>query len=413
VANNNSSNKNNKMDQQPQTQQPTDEELIESLKSLIISRKRPVTVAQLKQDYEMLEGRKIPELKLESLLKFNKSFHYVKPRDGAKEMFDVRYDSRVVVSRAKPPLKVRFNPTVISRSLQNPAVPRNRTIPLNNNHVKNGNGHVPVAQVKPLPKLTMPLSERLKRKGELSPEDIQVANNYFIQDTWFLTAGSNHEKLIKYCQSKSVDAPELKFLNNPFAKNSFACQVTVNGKTYSSYNEFFSSKSEAQEAACKVAVQELKRDEELSRNPLDASNDYDIAQKIWIMIRNSPGGVFFSKIGDLYMETYKLSLPENWNQIVKQFDSQLFNFEANAFGEEIIFAIGDGSVERPVSPVDTTQNIPELAFPWKEKFWNIYVTGAFNPNDVCARLIGSDYSDALDKLLNEIEVSWREIFLNF
>lgn len=400
-------------------QHPTDEALIESLKSLIISRKRPVTVAQLKQDYELLEGRKIPEMKLELLLKFNKTFHFIKPREvGGKEMYDVRFDARTsaaIIGRQKPPQKVRFNPTVMTRPLKNLAVPRNRIVPMpiinsnnnNNNVYKNGNGYqAHVIQMKPLLKLTMPLSERLKRKGELSPEDIKAANDLFKPDSWYLIAGSNYDKLLKYCQSKAIEAPELSFFNNPFAKNSFACQVTVNGKTFSSYNEFFSTKEQAQEAACKVSVQELKREEELSRNPFDASNDFDIAQKIWLMIRNSPGGVFFSKITDLYMDAYKLSLPENWNQLVKQFDGQLFQFETLAFKDEIIFAIGDGTIERPLTPpVDPAQHIPELEFPWNDKFWNVYVTSAFNPNDICARLIGKDYSDSLDRLLNEIEVS--------
>lgn len=96
--------------------------------------------------------------------------------------------------------------------------------------------------MKPLAKLTMPLSERLKRKGELSPEDIKASNNLFAPDSWYLVAGSNYDKLVKYCQSKAVAAPALRFINNPFAKNSYACQVTVNGKTYSSYNEFFTTK---------------------------------------------------------------------------------------------------------------------------------------------------------------------------
>lgn len=154
-------------------------------------------------------------------------------------------------------------------------------------------------------------------------------------------------------------------------------------------------------------MSELKREEELSRNPFDASNDFDIAQKIWLMIRNSPGGAFFSKITDLYMDAYKLSLPENWNQVVKQFDGQLFEFETLAFKDEIIFAIGDGTIERPLTPVDPAQNVPELEFPWKDKLWNVYITSACNPNDLCARLIGKDYSDSLDRLLNEIEVNLK------
>lgn len=120
------------------------------------------------------------------------------------------------------------------------------------------------------------------------------------------------------------------------------------------------------------------------------------------------------------METYKLSLPESWDQVVKQYDGQLFKFETIAFKDEILFAIGDGTIERPLTPIDSTQDIPELNFPWKEKFWNIYITGVFSPNDMCARLIGADYSDALDRLMNEIEMKMmtnkerpNEIKLNF
>lgn len=388
----------------PQQPQPSDEALMESLKSLIMSRMQPMTVAQLQADYEKVEGRKIPELKVQSLLKYNKIFHYIKPLDAKNEArYDVRFDAR----RTTIPKQVRFNSIIVTRSLKNPAVPRNRMPMNNNNHFqKNLNGHsiMTAPIIKPLPKLTMPLSERLKRKGELSPEDIQAAQGVSIPiDSWYLAHGSNLDKLLKYCQAKSIQIPELKFINNPLAKGSFACQVTINGKTYMSYNDFFPTKAEAQEACCKVAVHEIKLEEELSRNPLDASNDYDIAQKIWILIRNSIGGVFFKHIGSMYMETYKLSLPENWNQIVKQFDGQLFNIEMNAFNEEILFATGDGSVERPMTPIE--QTVPELEFPWKDKLWNVYVTAAFSPTDICARLIGTDYSDALDKLLNEIEVN--------
>lgn len=395
---------------------PSDDVLTESVKSLIISRKGPVTIPQLQRDYEELEGRKIPELKLQSILKYNKIFHYIKPVNGQEERYDVRYDVKARMN-ARPPQKLSRKPNqpMTTRSLKNPAVPRNRGPQLmpvaNNNNVyqknfnaPNGNGHV----VKPLPKLTMPLSERLKKKGELSPEDIKAANCVNIPDSWFITTGTNFDKLIKYCNMKKIDKPELKFVNNPLQKgHPFACQITINGKTYMPY-DFVASKAEAQEACSKVAVEELKREEELSQNPIDISNDFDIAQKIWLMIRSSIGGVFFKHISNLYIEAYKLSLPESWCQIVKQFDGQLFKFEMNAFNEEILFSIGDGSIDRPISPLVTTQNIPELIFPWKDKLWNVFIMSAFSPNEICGRLIGSEYSDSLDKLLTDIEVRQKK-----
>lgn len=315
---------------------PSDEALTETIKTLIISRKSPMTVTQLKQDYQELEGKTIPDAKLHSLMKYNAVFHHIQPYNGnAEERFDVRFDVRArMMSRQKSQKKF------IPATMKNPVVPRNRyTVTINNNNVGqndfNGDGPQPLMDLRqklnrkdppaPMPKLTMPLSERLKKRGQLSPEDIQAAN------------------------------------------------------------------------AVKIS--------ELNQNPLDVSSDGEIVKKVWLMIRNSIGGVFVKHITSLFNETYKLSLPENWQQLVKQHESVLFNFETNAFNELIIFAIGDIDMtsSRPVE-IGSSQQIAELIFPWELSLWNVFVTGVISTNDVSARLIGANYSDALDKLLNDIEI---------
>lgn len=402
---------------------PSDESLTETIKTLIITRKCPMTVAQVKHDYEELEGKSISELKLQSLMKFNSVFHFIKPSDDeVEEKFDIRFDVRAkMMNRQKIPNK--FNPALIQRSMKNPVVPRNRyTITINNNN-NNGNhknlnginsdGPQPLVDLRQklnrkdpliMPKLTMPLSERLKRRGELSPQDIEAANAVQTSDLWHASGGS-YDKLLKFCQQQKIDPPEIKILDNPLTKGSYKCQVTVNGKVYMAYRDFHQSKQEAQEASCKVAVQELKREEDLMQNPLEVSSDAEIVKKIWLMIRNSIGGVFIKHIVVMYIDSYKMTLPENWHQMVKEHEGILFNFETNAFNELIIFAIGD--VDTSVNESTETassQKIAELAFPWDEKLWNIFVTSAFSTNDICARLIGKRYSDALDKLLIEIEI---------
>lgn len=394
---------------------PSDEALTETLKTLIMSRKCPMTTAQLKHDYEELEGKTIPELKLQSLMKYNSVFHLIRPVNGEAEKFDVRFDARSKMMNRQKPQKY------IQRSIKGPVMPRTRyTVTINNNNYNqknfNGDGTQPLADLRqklnrsqplpPMPKLTMPLSERLKKRGELSPEDIKAANAVKIPETWHNSSSSDYDKLLKYCQVHKLDSPELKFLENPLAKGSYKCQVTISGKVYMAFNEVFQSKAEAQDACCRVAVQELKREEELLQNPLDDSTDAEIVKKIWMMVRSSAGGVFIKHITVLYIDTYKLSLPENWHQMVKQHEGSQFNFETNAFNEPIMFAIGDGDVEvsRPVGLV-SSQQISELVYPWDEKLWNVFVTSAFSTNDLCGRLIGKNYSDALDKLLIEIEIT--------
>lgn len=404
---------------------PSDEALTETIKTLIISRKCPMTVAQLKQDYQELEGKNIPELKLQSLMKYNSVFHLIKPVDGAsEERFDVRFDVRArMMSRQKQQKK--FIPATMQRSMKTPIVPRDRytiTISNNNNngYQKNFNGangdHVDLRQklnrkepLAPMPKLTMPLSERLKRRGELSPQDIEAVN-VRISDSWHISNGGSYDKLIKYCQAQKLDPPEIKFVENPLTKGTFKCQVTINGKVYMSYKDSFQLKADSQEACCRVAVQELKYEEELLQNPLDASSENEIVEKIWSMIRSSIGGVFIKHVPNLYMATHKYSLPDDWYQMVKKHEDSKFTFETNAFNEPIMFAAGemDLSVSRSVG-IASSQQVTELAFPWGEQLWNIYITSAFSINDICGRLIGENYSGALDKLLNEVEIQMLSI----
>lgn len=393
---------------------PSDEALTETIKTLIISRKCPMTLAQLKHDYEEIEGKRIPELKLQSLMKYNNVFHMIRPVNGEQEKFDVRFDVRArMMGRPKPNQK--FIPNMMQRNLKNPVVPRNRyTITINNNNTvqKNFNGDQQQPDLRqklarkepftPMPKLTMPLSERLKKRGELSPEDMKAAK---IPDSWYLLSAGSYDNIIKYCQTQKLDPPEIKFMENPLTKGTFKCQVTINGKVYMSYKDFFQSKLEAQEACCKVAVAELKREEELQQNPPDVSSDGEIVRKLWLMIRSSIGGVFIKHIMSLYTDTYMLSLPENWHQIVKSHEGILFNFETNAFNEPIIFAAGDLDTNAAPSNIATgAQEIQQLEFPWNEKLWNVFVTSAFNTNDICGRLIGEKYSDALDVMLTELEI---------
>lgn len=395
---------------------PSDEALTETLKTLIISRKCPMTVAQLKQDYQELEGKNIPELKLQSLMKYNSIFHLIKPANG-EERFDVRFDVRARMMN-RPKQQKKFNPITIQRTIKTPIVPRDRyTITFNNNNngyqknLNNGDHQVDLRQklnrkepLAPMPKLTMPLSERLKRRGELSPQDIEAAN-VRIPDSWHISNGGSYDKLVKYCQAHKLDPPEMNFVENPLTKGTFKCQVTINGKVYMSYKDSFQSKVDSQEACCRVAVQELKREEELLQNPLDTSSEGQIVERIWSMIRSSIGGVFIKHVPNLYMDTHKHSLPDNWYPMVKKHEGSKFTFETNAFNEPIMFAAGEMelSAHRSVQ-IASSQQVAELAFPWNEKLWNVYITSAFSTNDICGRLIGPNYSGALDKLLNEVEI---------
>lgn len=407
---------------------PDDSVLIETLKDLIISRKGSVALSQLQGDYEQMEGRKLPELKMKSLLKYNNVFHCIKPVNGQEERWDVRFDVKARMNRNQKPPQKKFNPAMIPRTMKNPVV-RNRSWTFSiNNSINNNNNYQQNLNVTdmepmsltdmrqrtinkdpaPLMKLTMPLSERLKKRGELSPQDIIAAKVVQMPESWDKTPGTSYDKLIQYCQLNKIQPPELKFLKTPFAKNTFRCQVTVRDKTFMAYNDSFPTENEAQEASCRVAVKEIQREEQLSKHPLDVSSDFEIVRRIWTMIRTSIGGVFIKHIAELYIDTYSLSPPENWHQLVKQYNGKLFTFEINILNKEpVMFATGD--VESfdgcLISNSHSIQHIPELKFPWEEKLWNVFVTSAFSTNDICARLIGSEYSGALDKLMTEIEMA--------
>lgn len=375
-----------------------------------------------------------------------------------QERFDIRYDVKAKLNRTQYTPPKKFNPqtmtaittprsmknttdrskyslvnyhNIINTNNNNNSSNNNNILNNNNNQTKNNNPIVELPQKQPAvdlrhkinnrkdipsapPKLMMPLSERLKRKGELSPSDILAAESVIIPDkVWDNITLSFYSKLLQYCKDNKLSPPELKFLNNPLAKNTFRCQVTVKDKTYMAYNDSFDTESEAREACCKVAINEINREEELAKYPLDVANDFEIVKKIYGMIKGSIGGVFCKHISALYTDTHQLSIPEHWLQVVKQYDQKLFNFELSLQQDDILFAAGDidSFIDRPTSAASSIESIetpkqmvPELVFPWSSKLWNVFVTNAYNTNEVCVRLIGEFYSDALDDLLNDIDL---------
>lgn len=161
----------------------------------------------------------------------------------------------------------------------------------------------------------------------------------------------------------------------------------------------------------RVAAEQLRLEDQLQKFPVDLDFDYEIAKKLYRMLQNNQNGVFKKSIPDMYRSAYNVSLPEHWAQIILENNEKLFIIENNV--AQIIYAIADdssesGSVTSESDECSQQTLLPELELPWNEENWNLYVINPLKTDQIYVRLIGSDWSEKLDALLDEIEMSFLQ-----
>lgn len=106
--------------------------------------------------------------------------------------------------------------------------------------------------------------------------------------------------------------------------------------------------------------------------------------------------------------TFQLSLPDHWIQIV-QFSPQRFSIREAIQGNQIISAITettdivDITVQQGPIVTETAVESPnfigmdKLQLPWSEKYWDLVITNPKSTVEIWGRLIGTEYSVSTQK----------------
>ena len=75
----------------------------------------------------------------------------------------------------------------------------------------------------------------------------------------------------------------------------------VNDKIYSCYPSSFASEQEAKLGVSKIAVECIQSQEQFLKYPLDKDTDYEIAIKVFEMIKHFASGCFKKSVKEIYM----------------------------------------------------------------------------------------------------------------
>uniref|UniRef100_A0A182QFJ7 Tudor domain-containing protein 7 n=1 Tax=Anopheles farauti TaxID=69004 RepID=A0A182QFJ7_9DIPT len=212
------------------------------------------------------------------------------------------------------------------------------------------------------------------------------------------------ELLMKYSMQKGYARPEYGYYK--LKSGRYQCLVTVNGSSYSTYPDDYVSQFEGQFAAALIAIEAIQRDESRQLYSVCLDSDREIAHHIHELLSSCPHGMFSKNIPDAFQETHRALLPDHWFAIIDQHANQLFVLEDGP-GDTIVFAREQPSGSDVASNTSEARQMAmnQLTLPWDEQYWNLYVTNPVSTVEVWARLVGKEYSDKMDTLITDIEMS--------
>uniref|UniRef100_A0A182M524 Tudor domain-containing protein 7 n=1 Tax=Anopheles culicifacies TaxID=139723 RepID=A0A182M524_9DIPT len=213
------------------------------------------------------------------------------------------------------------------------------------------------------------------------------------------------EILMRYSIHKGYARPEYGYYK--LKSGRYQCLVMVNGSSYSTYPEDYVSQFEGQFAAALNAIEAIQRDESRLKYSKCLESDRDIAHHIHELLVNCPHGMFSKNIPKAFEETHRALLPDHWFAILDQYSNQLFVLEDSPTGDTIVFAREQPSGSDVASNTSEAREMAmnQLTLPWEEEYWNVYVTNPVSTVEVWARLVGKEYSDKMDSLITDIEMS--------
>uniref|UniRef100_A0A182JIM9 Tudor domain-containing protein 7 n=1 Tax=Anopheles atroparvus TaxID=41427 RepID=A0A182JIM9_ANOAO len=212
------------------------------------------------------------------------------------------------------------------------------------------------------------------------------------------------ELLVKYSSYKGYVRPEYRYYR--LKNGRIQCRVTLNGTAYSTYPADFANEFEGQFAAALAAIEALQRDESRQTYSVCLDADPEIASTIYELLASCPHGMFSKNIPDAFRAAHQTLLPDHWFSIIDRYANQLFQLEEGP-GDTIVFARDQPSSSDADSNTSEARQMAmnQLQLPWGEQYWNLYITHPVSTVEVWARLVGKEYSDKMDALITDIEMS--------
>lgn len=228
--------------------------------------------------------------------------------------------------------------------------------------------------------------------------------------SWNDPSATPVELLVQYAQHNGFSRPIYKYLR--LKNQRFQCRVTVNGSTYSTYPADYANEFECQFAAARIAIENIKREEDRKNYSVCLEPDFEIANKLYELLLNCPSGMFSKKIPDAFLEAHQSLLPDCWESDIMLTRPRMFYKEEVSQQASIYFAVvgenGSNESNGSITSEAKVMSVNLVELPWEETYWNIYVTNPVSTVEIWARLVGLQYSDRMDALSTEIELQMMD-----
>ncbi|XP_036333686.1 uncharacterized protein LOC118744646 isoform X2 [Rhagoletis pomonella] len=205
--------------------------------------------------------------------------------------------------------------------------------------------------------------------------------------------------LTQYCVVRRYAPPAFSAIRSKFSRL-YQCRVNVNGTIFSTYPNEYLHEHLAQISCAQKAIELLKLQEARRPLPLFSEGDADLIDKLYNELHLHPHGIFAKNIPEMFEEAYQQALPEHWWTLVQT--SPRFTTESATNNAVIVFANEEADKDKAGATGEIIQ-MDGIALPWKQKYWQLYITYCASTVDVWARLFGKEYSERFDAVMSEID----------
>lgn len=257
-----------------------------------------------------------------------------------------------------------------------------------------------------------------RRQTTTSPVRNEVQNESFV--------ASQHHDPCKQLEllARKLNLPEPVYKVAPYnikRQQMYGCHVKVGPNSYTSYPQDTATPDEAKKVAATKAVKEILLKEGPLHGLSETTNKNSVKERVKAIVAQHENGVFMNQIPTYYKELYRENLPEEWEKIIEEC-SEIFKekgaddstilcpyvhrAEVANDSDRVVDSLSPRLEKIQLSPIGPP--VPGIIKPPSEPYWDVHITSVLSTADIWARLIGEEYSEQFDVMLNEMETYYKK-----
>ncbi|XP_012254025.2 tudor domain-containing protein 7-like isoform X1 [Athalia rosae] len=224
--------------------------------------------------------------------------------------------------------------------------------------------------------------------------------------------------------AKAMNLPDVDYKIVSWTLNRrsvYSCRVKVGTDSYTSYPEESPTREEATRVAAAKAMKQLLEKTGPLGGLSQTVNKNLIRDRILHILTQHEAGVFLHQISNYYKELYKENLPNDWENAI----DGCAEISKDKWAQDITilspfvprneFTENEKTAD-PLSPrMEKIQLTaigppqPGILEPPTDEYWDVCITNVVSTIEIWARLIGDEYSERFDRMLDDFDSYYNEL----